>query len=430
VYGLNPIEDLEVVDRPDDKGNAFLVSFFYDAPEATNTIFQVYVAEPLNLVYLWRLLGSTEFFRTEYLASQTPKDHTDVSQEPLEMVKKIWGFHPSAKIRHLKETYEDKYPKVFGWGEDTHLRHVILVDRYSKYGKNTMVELGKTYWIKVKVYNKKGESRFSERIVCVTTETGWFKTGYLWIFIFAILFAFNVLLFIKLARSGRRLFIRKIAGLEAVEEAVGRSTEMGKPLLFTHGFGHVGALNVIASLNILGKIAERVAEYRSILKVTNTDPIVMLVSQESVSGAYRNQGVPDLFHTESIYYISSDQFQYAAGVSGLLLRDRPGAVFYMGGFAAESLIIAETGVSVGAIQIAASDSFTQLPFFVTTCDYTLMGEELYAASAYLSAEPRLLGTIKAMDYAKLFVMIMIFVGNILGFFIDESMNVIKQLLTP
>ena len=72
----------------------------------------------------------------------------------------------------------------------------------------------------------------------------------------------------------------------------------------------------------------------------------------------------------------------------------------MGYFFAESLILAEAGARTGAIQIAATDAFTQLPFFITTCDYTLMGEELYAASAYLSRDARMLATLKAQDLGK------------------------------
>ena len=41
---------------------------------------------------------------------------------------------------------------------------------------------------------------------------------------------------------------------------------------------------------------------------------------------------------------------------------------------------ARLGNAAGAIQIAGTDAVTQLPFFITTCDYTLIGEELYAAS--------------------------------------------------
>jgi len=93
-----------------------------------------------------------------------------------------------------------------------------------------------------------------------------------------------------------------------------------------------------------------------------------------------------------------------------MVREKPATNFLIGSFFAESLILAETGQSVGAIQIAGTAELAQLPFFVTACDYTLIGEELYAASAYLSREPLLLGTIKAQDTIKAILMIVMALG--------------------
>jgi len=80
-----------------------------------------------------------------------------------------------------------------------------------------------------------------------------------------------------------------------------------------------------------------------------------------------------------------------------VIRKKPATIFYQGAFFAESLILAETGNSIGAIQIAGTAMPAQLPFFVAACDYTLIGEELFAASAYLSREPKLLGSLKGQD---------------------------------
>ena len=109
-----------------------------------------------------------------------------------------------------------------------------------------------------------------------------------------------------------------------------------------------------------------------------------------------------------VHYVTDDQFAYAAGVNGIMLREKPAAVFFQGKFYAESLILAETGNSIGAIQIAGTGSSSQIPFFVTACDYTLIGEEFYAASAYLSGSPEMLGSIKGQDYVKVACMILIF----------------------
>jgi len=88
----------------------------------------------------------------------------------------------------------------------------------------------------------------------------------------------------------------------------------------------------------------------------------------------------------------------------------------MGAFYAESLLLAETGNLTGAIQISGTANPEQLPFFIASCDYTLMGEELYAASAYLSKEPQLLGSLKGQDIGKALILIALAVGVIVHTF--------------
>jgi hypothetical protein len=82
----------------------------------------------------------------------------------------------------------------------------------------------------------------------------------------------------------------------------------------------------------------------------------------------------------------------------------------MGAFYAESLLLAENGNAIGAIQIAGTAEPSQLPFFVAACDYTLIGEEFFAASAYLSGERDQLGSIKGQDIGKLMVAAVIVIG--------------------
>ncbi len=115
-----------------------------------------------------------------------------------------------------------------------------------------------------------------------------------------------------------------------------------------------------------------------------------------------------------IYYVTDEQFGYVAAVSGKMVREKPAACFYLGQFYAESLILAETGNSIGAIQIAGTAMPAQLPFFVAACDYTLIGEEFYAASAYLSGEAHQLGSLKGQDVGKAVVGVLVIVGCLLA----------------
>ena len=201
---------------------------------------------------------------------------------------------------------------------------------------------------------------------------------------------------------------------------------MGKPILFVPGLSVMEDVATIAAVNILGPVAKKVAEYGSDLIVPNRDPIVTSVTQEVVKEAYIEAGRPDLFNPEKVWFVTQSQFAYAGAVQGIMVRDKPATNLFLGMFWAESLLLAETGNSTGAIQIAGTDSVNQLPFFITSCDYTIMGEELYAASAYLSKNPLLTSSIKAQDFGKLAVFIILLLGLIFSIF---NSNIIINLLT-
>ena len=225
-----------------------------------------------------------------------------------------------------------------------------------------------------------------------------------------IVFTGVILVSIQLARRGRKLYVRRIAGLNAVEEAIGRSTELGKKVMYIPGIGSVGEVETLSSLAVLKHVAKHTAEYGTPLESPQKDPLTYAAARETVKEAYLEAGRPDLFHEEMVPYLTYDQFAFTAQVTGKMVREKPAANFLIGAFHAESLLLAEAGQSTGAIQIAGTAQVAQLPFFVTTCDYTLIGEELYAASAYLSREPVMLGCIKGQDLVKFLLLILILAG--------------------
>ena len=275
------------------------------------------------------------------------------------------------------------------------------------------IEKGNAYAYIVRAVSGTEATVDSEETAPVKGTGEWFHTGKVPLFITMIAFSIAIGISIYYARSGEEVFIRRIPGLEAVNEAIGRATEMGRSILYVLGLGGVDGAATIASMNILGQVARRTADYETPLHVPCNDPIVMNVVREMVKAAYLNEGRPDAYNEENIFFLTDSQFAYAAGVDGIMLREKPAAIFLQGTFYAESLILAETGNSIGAIQIAGTDSEHQLPFLITACDYTLIGEELYTASAYLSKEPMLLGSIRGQDWGKVAIFATIVLGVIL-----------------
>lgn len=204
-----------------------------------------------------------------------------------------------------------------------------------------------------------------------------------------------------MARRGRPVFIRRIAGLDHLDDALGRATEMGRPILFSPGFGDLGQMSTYAGLACLEYAVQKAARYGLRVIVPVAGPAMYPVTQDCVRDAFAAEGRPELYSAEDVLYLSGDQNAFAAAVTGIMERDQVGAAFYFGSYGFESLLLAETGQRIGAIQVAATDSFFQVPFFLTSCDYTIIGEELYAASAYLSREPIMLGSVTGQDRGKL-----------------------------
>lgn len=280
-------------------------------------------------------------------------------------------------------------------------------------GNNTFTDKstksGQSYDYKIAAVYKGNliESEPSEIIIPKTEFINW---NLLNLFIIGFLIAGSVIYFIAHARRGKRLFIRKIAGLEAIDDAIGRATEMGRPILFIPGINDMDDVQTIAGITLLGRVAKVVADYDIKINMPVSRSLVMTTARETIKEAYIGAGRPDAYNDDMVRYITDEQFGYVAAVDGIMVRDKPATCFYLGAFFAESLILAETGNSIGAIQIAGTAMPMQLPFFVAACDYTLIGEELFAASAYLSGEPKQLGSLKGQDVGKFIAMVAILIG--------------------
>lgn len=280
-----------------------------------------------------------------------------------------------------------------------------------KNGKGVELQRGSTYAIALAVVA--GDQRIFSNVARAVPEPNWFNWNQLNNLLLGLGFGGIVFFAIGLARK-REMFLRRIPGLDAVDEAIGRSTELGKPILYLTGAHDMNDPSTIAAAVILGRVAKRAASYETELLVPHREPITMAVCQEITKQAYLEAGKPDLFKEDANFFITTDQFSYTAAVDGIMLRKKPAANFFMGSYFAESLLLTETGASTGAIQIAGTDSDHQLPFFVTTCDYTLIGEELYAASAYLSREPVQIGTLRGQDIGKALILGVLGVGTVLA----------------
>ena len=373
-------QDVTVIDRPNDAGGALTVTWApadFDGPDVR---YEIYIE------------GMSD-----------PEGDRDTSSGPSEI--RVADF-PS-NTHYVQDAKSPWWSRIAPLG----------YHRYDITSGNDLTLIdGSGYAIKVAAV--RGFERAEIRLSPVVPSPNWFNWNQLNNFLLLMLFGSALFASIRSARraqaENREIFLRRIPGLDAVDEAIGRATELGKPILFLTGAGDMSEPSTIAAAVILGRVSKRVAAFETDLLVPHRDAIVMAVCQEITKQSYLEAGKPDAFKEDSNFFITPDQFSYTAAVDGIMLRKKPAANFFMGSYFAESLLLTETGASTGAIQIAGTDSEHQMPFFVTTCDYTLIGEELYAASAYLSREPVQVGTLRGQDLGKAVILGALGLGIVLA----------------
>ena len=93
------------------------------------------------------------------------------------------------------------------------------------------------------------------------------------------------------------------------------------------------------------------------------------------------------------------------------------------------MVYAEMGNNIGAVQVAGCENPKQTAFFIVGCDYCLIGEELFAAGAYLKRDVIQMATLLAQDRIKILAFLIMLLGiGIAIFQPDSSSNFVLDLL--
>ncbi len=239
-------------------------------------------------------------------------------------------------------------------------------------------------------------------------------------FLAFILTGIIVLWSIQKARADDIPPIRRMAALEAIDEAVGRAVEMGRPVAMIPGCGDVvdnTAVETMAGLDILGYVATKTAmmdaDLRVMVKAANVYPIAM----ERVREAYTAAGKADRYDPErQVLFMAGDQNAYIMGSVGLMQREKHAGAILTGYFTGDTTLVAEGAALAGALTVAGLVRVTHVAYFVVQADYTLIGEELLVAGAYVSKDPIRLGSTRGQDYMKLVGVVTMALGIILATF--------------
>jgi len=210
--------------------------------------------------------------------------------------------------------------------------------------------------------------------------------------------------------------IRSIPGLDAIPEAIGRAAEMGRPVHDSPGLGALidqYAAQTIAGLDIIGYVARLCASRGVPLEVTIPTAHVLPPAEEIVKNAYIMEGAIESWSPDIVRFLPNQEslFTYT---NDMFVRRNIAANIMVGAYYWEAIVLAEQGGAVGAMQIGGTARQSQLPAFVAACDYIIIGDEMFAASAYLTKDEKTIGSIAGLDIFRAVVVGLMILGLILS----------------
>lgn len=221
-------------------------------------------------------------------------------------------------------------------------------------------------------------------------------------------------------RSSARPVLRQIPAYDALKKLLSRAAETGQQVHVSVGTASIAGPNTaetMAGLYTLEFLADRAANSDIPPLVTTTDPTTFPASSDQLRRAYERQGYPEEYRFDQTRFIAppvnGSTVPYAAGVMDILNHEPIAANVMVGAFNEEFLLMAEPGAQRGLYQISGASNLTVLPFVQMTSRAPLLGEEIFAAGAYLLNRVGHYTSIVAQDIFRIMLVLFVLVVVIL-----------------
>jgi hypothetical protein len=151
------------------------------------------------------------------------------------------------------------------------------------------------------------------------------------------------------------------------------------------------------------------------------------LTENIIRDSYMAENRMDEYSPDIVRHLSPNQQAYISGVQGIFFREKVAANIFIGCLWAEALPIVETGYRVGAMQVSGTASaVASIPALVAVCDYTLIGDEIYAAAAYASEDPKGLSSVLMSDISKAVMVVLLVIGTFFTLFGDAFINLLNM----
>jgi hypothetical protein len=235
-------------------------------------------------------------------------------------------------------------------------------------------------------------------------------------FLFILLCLGLILFFIFSARGGPKIVLREIQAFRRFRREVDLAVEAGKRLHVSLGRGTINDLQggaAFIGLTILDRCARAASNSDRPPVTTSGDGVVTVLSQDTLQSTYRSLAAEERYDPTNARLTGLTPMAYAAGAMPTIHDEHVTANILAGHYGTEIALLTEAGERSQSLTIAGTDNISAQAVLYATADEPLLGEELYAAGAYLGADTAHSASLHAQDILRWVLIVAIVVGAIL-----------------
>lgn len=208
---------------------------------------------------------------------------------------------------------------------------------------------------------------------------------------------------------------RMIPAFTRLRSAAGRIVEGGTRLHVSLGHGMLTSPQSgasLAGLTLLGRLAELTSAGDQPPIATSGDAALAILSQDALQ-AGSQASVPGKYDPTTGRLTGLTPFSYAAGALPAILDENVSTNVLIGNFGPEVALLAEAAERKNSLSVAASDNITAQAVLFASAPEPLIGEELFAAGAYIEAGPLHAASLRVQDILRWLIIIITLVGALL-----------------
>jgi len=194
----------------------------------------------------------------------------------------------------------------------------------------------------------------------------------------------------------------------------GYAAESGGAIHIALGSGGLSgedAITSLAGIQAVEALADAAVSYKAPPIITVGDPTLLPLAQDILRRAYERNGLAEVYDPGRVRFVAPSPVAYAAGAANVVTAENVTASVMAGAFGAEVSLIADAGDRRDLPQFAAAAAPRAIGALYPTVDRLAMGEELYAAGAYITGEQRDLVSLVAQDVLRV-ILVLIILGTV------------------